>query len=192
MPLSPLQFMFGDSERSIVAEPTEDGIKIYDDPFDVMTNNPTFDYHIQNMRNYMNLSPENAKNRFSKKYELTDFGVGMGAVGLPGDASSASRFVRAAFNLANAVSDGSEGSNVSEFFHILDSVAMVKGAVITNQGKNDITLYSCCINLSKRIFYYKTYDNSQITAVKLTDENLNSEKLTVYPLRKSNNIYYEN
>ena len=192
MPTSPLHFMISDRERSIVAEPMADGLHIYENPFDVMTNNPPFDYHLWNMNNYLNLTPEDAKSRFSKEYPLTSYGVGMGALGLPGDTSSASRFVRAAFNLTNSSCGETEAENVSQFFHVLDSVAMLKGSTLTAKGENDITLYSCCINTDTGVFYYKTYNNNQITAVRLNEENKSSDSLTVFGLNWEQNIKYEN
>jgi choloylglycine hydrolase len=192
MPLSPLHFMFSDSRESIVAEPMEDGIHVYDNPFDVMTNNPPFSYHLCNMNNYLNLSAKNSVSRFSTQYPLENYGVGMGALGLPGDASSASRFVRAAFNLTNSRNPDNEAANVGQFFHVLDSVAMVSGATLTDAGKDDITLYSCCINTDKGIFYYKTYGNSRITAVRMDESNMNGDKLTVFPLRREQSVLYEN
>lgn len=191
-PTSPLHFMISDHTGSIVVEPRENGLQIYDDPYDVMTNNPPFDYHIHNMQRYRTLSPGNGDNRFSSQYSLSPYAVGMGAEGLPGDASSTSRFVRAAFNLTNSYSDGSEMDHVTQFFHVLDSVAMVKGATLTDSGKYDITLYSCCINTDKGIYYYTTYNNHQITAVNLHHTDLNSDSLTVYPLNNSQQIEYSN
>ena len=136
--------------------------------------------------------PNNAQNNFSDSLDLRTYGQGMGAIGLPGDNSPASRFVRVAFNKLNSVSENNEESNVTQFFHILDSVSMVKGSTITNEGKYDITTYSCCINTSKGIYYYKTYDNNQITAIKMDDENKYIDKLTVYDLITSQQINYIN
>ena len=191
-PTSPLHFMLSDKTGSIVVEPRESGLEIFDDPYEVMANNPPFEYHMWNIQRYRNLDPKNGENHFSKQYELKPFAVGMGADGLPGDTSSTSRFVRAAFNLTNSYSEDTEDANVGQFFHILDSVAMVKGPTITDSGKYDITLYSCCINADQGIYYYKTYDNNQITAIKMKPENMTGKKLTIYPLRNSQQIYFEN
>lgn len=192
MPLAPLHFMLSDKTQSIVIEPTAEGLKIYENPYDVMTNNPPFPYHMWNMQNYLNLSPTFGENRFTEKYELKPFGVGMGAIGLPGDASSASRFVRVAFHLANAAKGESEEENVSQFFHLLDSVAMLKGSTLTKDGKNDITLYSSCCNADKGIYYYKRYENNRITAVNMHHADLDGEKLICYPIRKAQDFYFEN
>ncbi len=192
VPLAPLHFMFSDGQESLVLEPTAEGLQIYDDPYDVMTNNPPFPFHLDNMHNYLNLSPSNGSNQFSRHYPLRNYGVGMGAIGLPGDASSASRFVRTAFHLTNSRSADSELDHVGQVFHILDSVAMLRGCTITDEGKDDLTLYSCCINVTKGIFYYKTYANSQINAVCLHNEPLDGDQLIVFPLQREPSVHYAN
>ncbi len=192
VPLAPLHFMFSDGQESLVLEPTAEGLQIYDDPYDVMTNNPPFPFHLDNMHNYLNLSPSNGANQFSRHYPLRNYGVGMGAIGLPGDASSASRFVRTAFHLTNSHSADSELDHVGQVFHILDSVAMLRGCTITDEGKDDLTLYSCCINVTKGIFYYKTYGNSQINAVRLHNAPLDGDQLIVFPLQREPSVHYAN
>ena len=192
MPVTDLHWMISDGNDCIVVEQKQEGLKVYDNPLGVLTNNPPFDYHLINVNNYINLTPNCAKNRFSNKINLSQYGQGMGALGLPGDTSPASRFVRAAFNKLNSSCKGDEEESVSQFFHILDSVAMVKGATVTAEGKYDITSYSCCINVSKGIYYYKTYTNNQITAVRMTDKEKNKKELSVYDLVEEQQIRYEN
>ena len=114
--------------------------------------------------------------------DLKPYSQGMGGIGLPGDFSSASRFVKAAFLKWNSVCGKSEEENVSQFFHILDSVAMPRGAVITQDGNYDITTYSCCVNADTGIYYYKTYGNSRIAAVDMRGIDLDGDKLTAYPM----------
>ena len=116
----------------------------------------------------------------------------MGAIGLPGDNTPTSRFVRAAFNKLNSISEDDEMSSITQFFHILDSVSMVKGSTITKEGKCDITTYSSCINTNKGIYYYKTYTNNQITAVKMTEQEKNKKELSIYDLIEEQKIKYEN
>lgn len=171
MPPTPLHWMLADKERCLVLEAVREGLKIHENPFGVLTNNPPFEYHKINMNNYLNLSARSPENRFSDGLELKGYSQGMGAVGLPGDASSASRFVRAAFLRWNSVSPEDEDSNVSQFFHILDGVAMVRGAVVTEAGTYDITTYSCCVNTRTGTYYYKTYDDSRIRKVDLYRED---------------------
>lgn len=179
IPPAPLHWMLADRERCLVLESMSDGLKIYENPFGVLTNNPPFEYHRMNMNNYMNLTAESPQNRFGDKLDLKPYAQGMGALGLPGDASSPSRFVRAAFLKCNSVSQEEEKANVSQFFHILDSVAMVRGAVVTDQGTYDITTYSCCANVRTGVYYYKTYDDSQVRAVDMYETDLEGKKLVV-------------
>lgn len=192
LPITDLHWMISDGIECIVMEQMKDGLKIYDNPVGVLTNNPPFDYHLTNLNNYMNLTPHYGESRFSDKINLQQYGQGMGAIGLPGDASPASRFVRAAFYKLNSVCKENEESSVTQFFHILDAVAMVQGATITKEGKSDITTYSCCINISKGIYYYKTYTNNQITAIKMTEGEKNKRDLSVYNLIEEQQIKYEN
>lgn len=192
VPISQLHWMLCDEKECIVMEQTEVGLKIYDNPIGVLTNNPPFDFHLQNIRNYLTLSPRYVESSFSEHLKLEPYGQGMGAIGLPGDSSPASRFVRAAFHKMNSVCEVDENASVTQFFHILDSVAMVQGSTITKEGKYDITTYSCCINMNQGIYYYKTYRNHQITAICMTEETKLKQELSIYPLRDRQQIYYEN
>lgn len=190
--LTPMHFMISDKKESIVLEQTKDGLKIYDNIVGVLTNSPKFSYHLTNLNNYINLTPNFAKNRFTEKIELKAYSNGMGALGLPGDTSSSSRFVRAAFNKLNSVCDEKEESSISQFFHILDSVSMIRGSTITENERYDITNYSCCINIDKGIYYYKTYENSQITAIRMNENNIRSNKLEIFELIEEQQINYIN
>ena len=190
LPLSPLHFLLADKRESIVLEPMADGLKIHENPIGVLTNNPPFDFHIHNLAQYRNLTREESENRFCL-LDLPPFSRGMGAIGLPGDLSSASRFVRAAFTKLNSVSGETEEENVSQFFHILDSVAQTRGCA--RVGKDfEITLYSSCCNTDKGIYYYTTYENRQITAISIHNEDLNGKELVSYPIIRNQRIYYGN
>lgn len=192
LPITDLHWIISDGNECIVIEQMKDGLKVYDNPIGVLTNNPPFDYHLTNINNYSNLTPYNEKNKFSDKITLQQYGQGMGAIGLPGDNSPASRFVRVAFNKLNSVCNDDEKSSITQFFHILDSVAMVQGTTITKEGKCDITTYSCCMNTNKGIYYYKTYTNNQITAIKMTEKERTKKELSVYNLVEEQQIRYEN
>lgn len=181
---SPLHWMISDKNASIVIESTAHGLHIYDNPVHVLTNNPPFQYHLYNLQNYLNITSHEPANRFSEVLELQPYSRGMGAFSLPGDLSSSSRFVRAAFALHNSVFDSSEESCVTQFFHILDSVAMVNGCVRLDSGL-ERTIYSSCCNTKKCIYYYTTYENRQITTIEMFKENLDSTKLICYPLIRS-------
>jgi len=130
----------------------------------------------------MHLSASEPENRFSEKLQLYHYSRGMGAMGLPGDLSSQSRFVRAAFVKLNAVSGASESESVSQFFHILGAVSQPRGCCRVGEKDYEITIYTSCCNTDKGIYYYTTYDNHQITAVHLHREKLDDSFLVRYPL----------
>lgn len=182
MPLAPLHWHIADRHGAFVAEPMEDGVKVYPDPVGVLTNNPPFPFHRTNLTQYRGLSAAQPANTLDPALELPPFGQGMGAIGLPGDWSPASRYIRTAFCRRNSVCENSEESSVSQFFHLLDTVAMPRGAVRTPEGNCDITRYSCCINTATGTYYYKTYDNCAITAVALTEERRAGDRLLEFPL----------
>ncbi len=191
MPPSPLHWMISDGEQSIVVESVKDGLKVYDNPVGVLTNNPTFDYHMTNLANYMNVTSDIAVDRFSKNLPLSAYSRGMGGIGLPGDLSSASRFVKAAFTRLNSLSGDSESESVSQFFHILGSVAQQRGCCQV-PGGYEYTLYSSCCNTDKGIYYYTTYENSQLTAVDMHRADLDGASLCCYPLVRGQHILRQN
>lgn len=180
LPLSPLHWMIADRDECIVVEPLETGLKIYDNPTGVMTNGPTFDFHLNNLAQYMGLSAADPENRLPS-VDLKPFSRGMGAIGLPGDLSSASRFVKAAFTRLNSRSGDGERESVNQFFHILGSVAQQKGCCKVEKGY-EYTIYSSCVNVDKGIYYYTTYENSRIVGVDMRAEDLESDKPINYPL----------
>lgn len=184
LPVSQLHWMLSDSSgKSIVVESLEDGLKIYDNPAGVLTNNPPFDKQLFYLNNFRSLSSKNPKNTFSKEFDLEEYSRGMGAIGLPGDLSSSSRFAKVAFTRANSLSDSDENSSIGQFFHILGSVEQQKGCTfIADPDLYEYTIYSSCYNTDEGILYYKTYNNAQITAVNLNNEDLDSNNLINYPL----------
>lgn len=192
LPLAQLHWIISDSIESITVEAVKDEIKIYENPVGVLTNNPTFDKQMFELNNYMNLSTKSPKNTFAKSLNLEKYSRGMGAIGLPGDLSSQSRFIRAAFVKMNSVSKEEEKESVSQFFHILNSVEQQRGCCELDDGIFEITIYTSCCNASKGIYYYTTYDNHQITAIDMHKENLNSENLIRYPLIKDEQIKMQN
>ncbi|NSP54992.1 choloylglycine hydrolase family protein [Enterococcus faecalis] len=192
LPLSPLHWLLADKEQSIVVESTKEGLRVFDNPVGVLTNNPTFDYQLFNLNNYRVLSTRTPKNNFSDQIELDIYSRGMGGIGLPGDLSSVSRFVKATFTKLNSVSRSSEYESISQFFHILSSVEQQKGLCDVGDEKYEYTIYSSCCNLEKGIYYYRTYDNSQITAVDMNKENLEKDSLIVYPMVETQQINYAN
>ncbi len=192
LPLSPLHWMISDRDSSIVVESVAEGLKIYDNPAQVLTNNPPFDFHMLNLRNYMGVTSKPPVNRFSDAVELEPFSLGMGSIGLPGDMSSPSRFVRAAFVRLNSVSDGSEEDGVAQFFHILGSAAQPRGCTAVEDGRYEYTLYSSCCNTDTGVYYYTTYGNSGITAVDMKRCDPYGGEVVTYPLVTEMQVRWQN
>ncbi|MBE7011474.1 MAG: choloylglycine hydrolase family protein [Ruminococcaceae bacterium] len=188
---TPLHWIIADKNKTITVEQTKDGLKIYDNPVGVLTNNPPFDIQLFNLSNYMSVSPNEPENKFSDKVELKAYSRGMGGIGLPGDLSSMSRFVRASFTKLNSVFGETENEIVSQFFRILYSVYQQKGCVKVGNDF-EITNYSSCCNTDRGIYYYTTYYNSRINAVDMNRENLDLKDLIVYNLIDSQKITIQN
>ena len=189
-PIGQLHWIIADSNKTITIESTDEGIKIYDNPVGVLTNNPPFDKQMENLNNYKHLSTKNPTNSLNADKRF--YSRGLGAVGLPGDISSQSRFVRVAFTKMNSLSKSDELSSVSQFFHILGSVDQVRGCCELEDKKYEITIYTSCLNATKGIYYYTTYDNHQINKVDMHKVDLDSKNLFEYKLRTSENIYEQN
>lgn len=192
LPASQLHWLIADRESAITVESRADGLHIMDNPVGILTNNPPFEYQLHQLSRYMSLSPRNPENSFSKQLPLNVYSRGMGAIGLPGDLSSESRFVRAAFVKMNSQCDGTEDESLSQFFHILGSVEQQKGCCEVAEGAFEYTIYTSCYNVSRGIFYYTTYSNRQISAVDMHRENLDGDSLVRFPLITGQQIQFQN
>lgn len=191
-PVAELHWMISDGMESLVVEQTETGLHVYDNPAGVLTNNPEFPFHQMNLNTYMNLSCQPAENRFSSQLDLSSYGSGMGSFGLPGDDSPTSRFIRACFCKMNSLCQSDDASSIAQFFHILDAVSIVRGSVKLADKKCNVTTYTCCANATRGVYYYKSYGNSQLTAVRMTDANKNSDSLSVYDMEEVQAVRYMN
>ncbi len=185
---SSLHWIIADKNSCIVAEFMKDGLHLYENPVGVLTNNPPFEYQLKNLKKYKNLRTDNSQ----IVPDYTSYCQGLGAVGLPGDVSSMSRFCRVAFNKMHSVCSNDEKSSVSQFFHLLSSVEFIKGACKTDEGTLDITGYSACINTDKGLYYYTTYSNRRITCVDMYKTDLNSSSVSRFPLITDESIKYQN
>ena len=192
LPLAQLHWLIADENEAITVESVKEGIKIYENPVGALTNNPTFDKQLFNLNNYINLSTKTPTNKFSENLNLKTYSRGMGAIGLPGDLSSQSRFVRVSFVKMNSISKDDEKSSVSQFFHILNSVDQQRGCCELENEKYEITIYTSCCNATKGIYYYSTYDNHQINAVDMHKENLDGHELVRYQLINEEQINIQN
>ncbi len=192
VPLSPLHWIISDSNESLVVESMADGLHVYRNPTWVMANNPPFPYQLFNLNNYRGLSPATSKNTFGEDLSLDVYCQGLGAIGLPGDCSSMSRFVRAAFYVQHSVCEPEETACVSQFFHALGAVEMPRGGCLTDHGPWDITVYTGCIHAETGRYYYTTYDNHRISCVDLHKADLEGCTLSVFDLKLGQDICCQN
>lgn len=187
---TPLHWMISDRDYSITVECVYDGMKIYYNPVHTLTNNPEFPVQMFNLNNYISLSRKDPETRFAEGFDFYKYSRGMGALGMPGDLSSMSRFVRATFTRLNSVCGESESESISQFFHILDTVSQTRGCVSV-EDTFEITAYASCCNTDKGIYYYKTYENCQISAVSMHNEILDRNGLVIYNLVNEQQINYQ-
>ena len=192
LPPAQLHWIIADSSEAITVESTAEGLRIFPNPVGVLTNNPPFDMQIKNLTNYMHLSVNEPENKFSNALNLQSYSRGLGALGLPGDLSSQSRFVRAAFTKLNSLCDDTENSSVSQFFHILETVSQTRGCCRLQENQCEITIYTSCCNVSRGIYYYTTYQNRQISAVDMRREDLDYHRLIAYPPITEQSVFLQN
>ena len=178
LPLSPLHWIISDRKKSIVVEAMRDGVHIHENPVGVLANNPPFDMQLQNLALYQNLIPYETKNSLSVVCDFKGMGKGYGSVGLPGDFSSPSRFVKTAYLVSLSSSLDEKDITLPHLFSLLRSVAVPKGSVVTEEGIHH-TLYTCGIDVGKKTYSVSYYDSLLIKTVCMRDEALDSSVLTV-------------
>lgn len=181
VPLTPLHWLVAASDGAFAVESTKDGLQLLDDPVGVLTNSPPLSYHLWHLQSYADLKPKNPSDRET-------FSLGLGAVGLPGDYSSPSRFVKTAYLKRHV---GAE-ADIADVFRILGGVAPVYGSVLTKEGAPHYTTYSCCMDATEGTYYYTTYRNPTVTAVNLHRQNINDKCLFEFPLLLSSAAFHKN
>ncbi len=182
LPPSPLHFILADTRRTVVVEPTHAGLLVYDDPAGVLTNNPPFPYQMESLRRYDGLRTDNTAVTRNADLPYSDYCQGLGAVGLPGDASSMSRFVRAAFGVRNAAEGETEEQNVLQVMKLLSSVEMIRGLVKTDEGHPDTTVYKVAVDQARGIYHYTTEWSHTVRSVALHRCEIGGEALARFPL----------
>ncbi|MCD7113319.1 choloylglycine hydrolase [Limosilactobacillus agrestis] len=193
LPASPLHWLIADKTgASVTVESTIKGLNVYDNPVGALTNNPEFPRQLVNLSNYRSISPATPKNTIAPELNLPVYSRGFGSHFLPGGMDSESRFVKVTFTKMHAPAGNSEVENITNYFHILQSVEQQKGLDEVAPDTFEYTIYSDGSNLSKGIFYYKTYDNSQINAVDMHKEDLESTELITYPVQNEQVINQQN
>lgn len=180
-PVTPLHWMVSYQEESLVVESTQDGLQVHDNSVHIMTNSPSFPMQLWNLSRYTALSPAQPENTAFPGAALPLTSNGMGALGLPGDWSSPSRFVRAAYVRAHAACGESDKESIAHFFHMLDAVAMPRGCVLIG-GKPEFTVYASCCNTDTGVYHYTTYEDRAVASVSLLDADLDGSVLFCRPL----------
>lgn len=178
-PVSELHWIIGDAKRSIVVEYTAAGMEVFKNDVDILTNQPGYAWHKENMRNYMNLFPQMPKEVKWREAKFTAFGSGSLMRGLPGDYYSPSRFVRVAYLNTHYPVQADEASNVSRLFHTLTGVAMIDGAAAMADGQFEKTVYTGGYSTATQTYYYNTYEDPAIKSVALKDYDLDSTEVIV-------------
>lgn len=191
-PVAELHWLISDKSGSVVVESTQNGMFVYDNPLGVLTNNPEFPSQQLQLSNYMNLSAKPPQNNFCGSIQFKQYSRGMGAIGLPGDWSSESRFARAAFVKMNSACEDSESDAVTQFFRMMNTIELPRGCCDIGDGKYQITRYTCCCNCDKGIYYYTTYENHRVTAVDLRRENLENNRIICYEPVSAEQVVYQN
>ncbi|MDK0794731.1 choloylglycine hydrolase [Clostridium perfringens] len=193
IPNTTLHWMISDiTGKSIVVEQTKEKLNVFDNNIGVLTNSPTFDWHVANLNQYVSLRYNQVPEFKLGDQSLTALGQGTGLVGLPGDFTPASRFVRVAFLRDAMIKNDKDSIDLIEFFHILNNVAMVRGSTRTIEEKSDLTQYTSCMCLEKGIYYYNTYENNQINAIDINKENLDGNEIKTYKYNKTLSINHVN
>lgn len=193
IPNTTLHWMISDiTGKSIVVEQTKEKLNVFDNNIGVLTNSPTLDWHVANLNQYVGLRYNQVPEFKLGDQSLTALGQGTGLVGLPGDFTPASRFIRVAFLRDAMIKNDKDSIDLIEFFHILNNVAMVRGSTRTVEEKSDLTQYTSCMCLEKGIYYYNTYENNQINAIDMNKENLDGNEIKTYKYNKTLSINHVN
>lgn len=183
-PATSLHWMLADPQRAVVVESTTDGVQAYDNPVGVMTNEPPFPHQLTHLSHFAHLSPNEPTGQWQSPVSR-----GSGTLGMPGDYSSPSRFVRGAFGVAHSAAPHGDAGRVGQFFRLMGTVEVPCGWVRAQDGRWVMTHYTACMDLQQPTYYYRTYGCHRITAVPLPATA--GDGLLCYPLRKQADILWE-
>jgi choloylglycine hydrolase len=168
------------SGKCVVLEYVAGKLKVHDNPLGVMSNSPTFDWHMTTLSNYVTMSPKNVERIDLAGKEIRGLGQGSGMLGLPGDFTPPSRFVRAVAFSKTALPVEKAKDGVMQAFHILNQFDIPKGAAKgIEHGKEvaDYTLWTTAADLTNLRYYFRTYDNSRIRMVDMKAIDLDAHQI---------------
>lgn len=179
--------------RSIVIEYTDNGLNIHENVVGAVCNSPNYEWHLTNLRNYVNLAPANRHGFSLNGEKFASLGEGSGMLGLPGDYTSSSRFVRATAFVNTTLPSKDEEEGIFRAFHILNAFDIPKG-VIREKTKGgvltDYTVWTSAVDTKNKIYYYKTYNNQSIRKLNLP-EILKASKGKITIIESETNRSYE-
>ena len=166
----------------IVIEPTKGKLVVFDNPIGVMTNSPTFDWHMINLRNYTNMKTENANSMTINGVTFKQLGQGSGMMGIPGDFTPPSRFVRATAFSVTALPTETTIDAIKDVFHILNNFDIPKGfsrEVVDGKIYADYTQLTCARDPQTLKYYYKTYNDQNVKEFDLNTFDSKSKKILI-------------
>lgn len=181
LPVANLHWLIGDATGSIVVECMEEGMRVWENDADVLTNEPDFGWQRTNLRNYLTLTDEDPDAAAWGAMKLAPFGSGLGMQGIPGDYSGPSRFVKAAFVNSHYPAQTGEAANVTRLFRTLGSVAVPEGAAKMADGSHEKTLYTSCFSPATMTYYHATYDDPRIRSYPIASVDLAGSKPVFVP-----------
>jgi choloylglycine hydrolase len=179
IPATPLHWMFADADGCITVEPSENGLNVFENPYGILTNSPDFSYHTTRLADYVALHSSYPENRLTEM-SISPYSRGMGAIGLPGDFSSSSRFIRGFFVKENSLPQDGEQGGINRMRHILSSVSIPLGCVLTRENEPVSTRYSCIMDSENLIYYFCSYDNPQLRSARLYPEATEVKAFSIY------------
>ncbi len=167
--------------KCIVVEVEEGRVHIYDNPLGILTNAPGFPWHVAHLRQFIGMTTENPKPLEMSGMKFMPTGHGAGMIGLPGDLTPPSRFIRLGITTHFADKAENADKNLNLCQHIVDSFAITKGLVTekTADGKvlKETTQWASFRDLTNKVFYFKTYDNPDLRKIDLMKLDLTAKKV---------------
>lgn len=188
----PMHYVVYDkSGKSIVIEPVDHTLKVHDNTIGTITNSPTFDWHITNLNNTINLMPCNIAKSSLGDLTLHAFGQGTGMLGLPGDFTPPSRFVRAALFSQNAVIQKTAQEGVYQCFHILNQFDIPKGSVRGESKKKvecDYTMLTTVKDPSSLKYFYRSYKNQSLECIDLSTFDQAAKEIKTMSIKSEQSV----
>jgi choloylglycine hydrolase len=182
----PCHFIMSDAAGHCVVLEYVDGVrKIHKNPLGVITNAPAFDWHVMNLHNYINLTPNNAPTIEIAGVKLAGLGQGSGMLGLPGDFTPPSRFVRAVAFSHTALPVATAREGVLQAFHILNQFDIPKGSargMDHGQEVSDYTQWTSASDLTNLRYHFRTFENSRIRMIDLKQLDLDAKSIKTFSM----------